>query len=35
MQIAVLSEIDSVETRVAATPEKVKKYRSLCTDVAV
>ncbi len=35
MRIAVLSETDSAETRVAATPETVKKYRSLGADVVV
>jgi NAD(P) transhydrogenase subunit alpha len=35
MRIAVLSETDQVETRVAATPETVKKYKSLGADVAV
>jgi NAD(P) transhydrogenase subunit alpha len=35
MRIAVLSETDQVETRVAATPETVKKYKSLGSDVAV
>jgi NAD(P) transhydrogenase subunit alpha len=35
MRIAVLSETDPVETRVAATPETVKKYRTLGADVAV
>jgi NAD(P) transhydrogenase subunit alpha len=35
MRIAVLSERDKVETRVAATPETVKKYKSLGAQVAV
>ncbi len=35
MRICVLSETDRVETRVAATPETVKKYKSLGADVAV
>ena len=35
MRIAVLSETDPVETRVAATPETVKKYKSLGADVVV
>jgi H+-translocating NAD(P) transhydrogenase subunit alpha len=35
MRIAVLSETDPVETRVAATPETVKKYKGLGSDVAV
>ncbi|MGO4573586.1 Re/Si-specific NAD(P)(+) transhydrogenase subunit alpha [Microvirga sp. 2TAF3] len=35
MRIAVLSETDQVETRVAATPETVKKYKSLGADVVV
>src|SRR3954449_3639924 len=35
MRIAVLSEIDPVETRVAATPDMVKKYKSLGADVVV
>ncbi|HEV2557150.1 MAG TPA: Re/Si-specific NAD(P)(+) transhydrogenase subunit alpha [Microvirga sp.] len=35
MRIAVLSERDEVETRVAATPETVKKYRALGAEVAV
>ena len=35
MKIAVLSESDTVESRVAATPETVKKYRALGADVAV
>ncbi len=35
MRIAVLSETDKAETRVAATPETVKKYRSLGADVVV
>jgi NAD(P) transhydrogenase subunit alpha len=33
MRIAVLSESDKVETRVAATPETVKKYKALGADV--
>jgi len=35
MRIAVLSETDSAETRVAATPDTVKKYKSLGADVIV
>ncbi len=35
MRIAVLSEDHKVETRVAATPETVKKYKSLGAEVAV
>ena len=35
MRIAVLSETDEVETRVAATPETVKKYKGLGADVVV
>jgi NAD(P) transhydrogenase subunit alpha len=35
MRIAVLSETDNVETRVAATPETVKKYKGLGADVIV
>ena len=35
MRIAVLTETDKVETRVAATPETVKKYKALGADVAV
>lgn len=35
MRIAVLSESDKVETRVAATPETVKKYKALGADVVV
>ena len=35
MRIAVLSETDSIETRVAATPETIKKYKALGADVAV
>jgi NAD(P) transhydrogenase subunit alpha len=35
MRIAVLSESDKVETRVAATPETVKKYKALGADVTV
>jgi H+-translocating NAD(P) transhydrogenase subunit alpha len=35
MRIAVLSETDGNETRVAATPETVKKYKALGGDVAV
>src|SRR4051794_19057481 len=35
MRIAVLSETDPVETRVAATPDMVKKYKNLGADVAV
>ncbi|HKH32744.1 MAG TPA: NAD(P) transhydrogenase subunit alpha, partial [Beijerinckiaceae bacterium] len=35
MRIAVLSETDPMETRVAATPETVKKYKALGADVAV
>ena len=33
MRIAVLSETDKAETRVAATPETVKKYKGLGADV--
>jgi len=35
VRIAVLSETDPVETRVAATPDMVKKYKSLGADVTV
>src|SRR4051812_3933710 len=35
MRVAVLSEDPKVETRVAATPETVKKYKSLGADVVV
>ncbi len=35
MRIAVLSETDGAETRVSATPETVKKYKSLGADVIV
>jgi H+-translocating NAD(P) transhydrogenase subunit alpha len=35
MRIAVLSEADKVETRVAATPDTVKKYKGLGAEVAV
>jgi H+-translocating NAD(P) transhydrogenase subunit alpha len=35
MRIAVLTETDTVETRVAATPETVRKYKSLGADVVV
>src|SRR3712207_1482300 len=35
MRIAVLTETDGVETRVAATPEVVKKYKGLGADVVV
>ena len=35
MRVAVLSETDKVETRVAATPETVKKYKALGADVVV
>ena len=35
MRIAVLSETDRAETRVAATPETVKKYKGLGADVVV
>ncbi|MCB8822387.1 Re/Si-specific NAD(P)(+) transhydrogenase subunit alpha [Microvirga rosea] len=35
MRIAVLSESDLAETRVAATPETVKKYKALGADVTV
>jgi H+-translocating NAD(P) transhydrogenase subunit alpha len=35
MRIAVLSETEPVETRVAATPDVVKKYKSLGADVVV
>lgn len=35
MRIAVLSETDAAETRVAATPETIKKYKTLGADVTV
>jgi NAD(P) transhydrogenase subunit alpha len=35
MRIAVAREVDPIETRVAATPETVKKMRGLGADVAV
>src|SRR5215204_1316171 len=35
MRIAVLSETDPIETRVAATPETIKKYKALGADVTV
>ena len=35
MRIAVLSETDGNETRVAATPETVKRYKALGAEVAV
>src|SRR5215211_4195144 len=35
MRIAVLSETDPVETRVAATPDMVKKYKNLGADVVI
>lgn len=35
MRIAVLSESDQAETRVAATPETVKKFKALGADVTV
>src|SRR5215213_3868549 len=35
MRIAVPTESDKVETRVAATPETVKKYKALGADVVV
>lgn len=35
MRIAVLSETDKHETRVAATPETVRKYKALGAEVAV
>ncbi|MCG7394363.1 Re/Si-specific NAD(P)(+) transhydrogenase subunit alpha [Microvirga sp. ACRRW] len=35
MRIAVLSETEGAETRVAATPETVKKYKGLGADVVV
>jgi H+-translocating NAD(P) transhydrogenase subunit alpha len=35
MRIAVLAEADEVETRVAATPETVKRYRGLGAEVVV
>jgi NAD(P) transhydrogenase subunit alpha len=35
MRIAVLSETDGAETRVSATPDTVKKYKSLGADVVV
>src|SRR5215204_1900669 len=35
MRIAVISETDPIETRVAATPETIKKYKALGADVAV
>src|SRR5215212_4409649 len=35
MRITVLSETDPVETRVAATPDMVKKYKNLGADVVL
>lgn len=35
MKIAIAAEIDSAETRVAGTPETVKKFKALGADVAV
>ncbi len=35
MRICVLSETDQVETRVAVTPDTVKKYKSLGADVFI
>ena len=35
MRVAILSETDKVESRVAATPETVKKYIGLGADVVV
>src|SRR5690348_14397012 len=35
MRIAVLSEADKTEARVAATPDVVKKYKALGADVVV
>ena len=35
MRIAVLSETDPIETRVAATPETIKKYKALGADEVV
>jgi NAD(P) transhydrogenase subunit alpha len=35
MRIAVLTETDANESRVAATPETVKKFKTLGADVAV
>ncbi len=35
MRIAVLAETDTTETRVAATPETVKKFLSLGADIAI
>ena len=35
MRIAVARELDGAEPRVAATPETVKKLKSLGADVAV
>ena len=35
MRIAVAREVDPVESRVAATPETVKKMKGLGADVAV
>ena len=35
MRVAILSETDKVESRVAATPETVKKYMGLGADVVV
>src|SRR5688572_7630559 len=35
MRIAILSEVHDAETRVAATPETVKKYKSLGAQVTV
>lgn len=35
MRIAVLSETDSAEPRVAAVPETVKKFKALGVDITV
>ncbi|MBY0381599.1 MAG: NAD(P)(+) transhydrogenase (Re/Si-specific) subunit alpha, partial [Xanthobacteraceae bacterium] len=35
MKIAIAKEIDAAEPRVAATPDTVKKYKSLGIDVAI
>lgn len=35
LRISVLLEADPVETRVAATPETVMKYKSLGADVMI
>ena len=35
MRIAVLSETDQVESRVAATPDTIKKYKALGAEVVV